>query len=198
MKTKLIVLVTGLCLFAAACKKNVAVAPAKPDPTPVQEPAPAKAKPLEQAKAAPPPPAPKETPAAKPAEAKKLTPQQRVALNELLAKLEPALFDYDKATIRPDAAAVLRDDVAVIRSILADYPAEKLRIEGHADERGTSEYNLALGDRRATAAKEFLASMGIPAAQLTILSFGEERPVCTTEGEDCWQKNRRAHITVAP
>jgi peptidoglycan-associated lipoprotein len=160
-------------------------------------PPPAKQEPPQQAKAAPPPPA-KQTPAPKAAEPKKLTPQQRVALNDLLAKLEPALFDYDKATIRPDAAAVLREDVNVIRTILADYPAERLQIEGHADERGTSEYNLALGDRRANAAREFLSSMGIPSTQLLIVSYGEERPVCTQEGEDCWQKNRRAHITVAP
>jgi peptidoglycan-associated lipoprotein len=108
------------------------------------------------------------------------------------------LFDYDKATIRTDATTALRDDVGVIRDILANYPSQKLLIEGHADERGSEEYNLALGDKRAQAAEEFLVTMGIPNAQLTIVSFGKDRPVCTEKTEDCWQRNRRAHVTAAP
>jgi len=119
-------------------------------------------------------------------------------LNDLLAKLEDALFDYDQSTIRSDANVALKDDVAVIRGILADYPSQKLIIEGHADERGSAEYNLALGDRRAQAVREFLASMNIPTAQLTVISYGKEKPVCTDETEACWQKNRRAHVTAAP
>ena len=122
----------------------------------------------------------------------------RTTLNERLAKLEDALFDYDKATIRDDATTALRDDVNVIRDILHDYPSQKLLIEGHADERGSEEYNMALGDRRAKAAQQFLASMGIPNVQLTIVSFGKDRPVCTDKSEDCWQRNRRAHVTAAP
>ena len=81
-------------------------------------------------------------------------------LNDELAKLEDALFDYDQSTIRSDASVALRDDVNVIRDILADYPSQKLVIEGHADERGSAEYNLALGDRRAHAVQEFLSSHG--------------------------------------
>jgi peptidoglycan-associated lipoprotein len=122
----------------------------------------------------------------------------RASLNERLARLEDALFDYDKATIRADATVALRDDVNVIRGILSDFPSQKLLIEGNADERGSEEYNLALGDKRARAAEEFLASMGIPNAQLTIVSLGKDRPVCTDKSEDCWQKNRRAHVTAAP
>jgi len=127
-----------------------------------------------------------------------MTPQERQTLNEKLAKLEDALFDYDKSTIRPDASTALKDDVGVIRDILANYPSQKLLIEGHCDERGSEEYNIALGDRRAKATEGFLASMGIPEAQLTIISFGKDRPVCTDNDESCWQKNRRAHITAAP
>jgi len=122
----------------------------------------------------------------------------RINLNERLAKLEDALFDYDKATIRDDATMALKSDVGVIREILAGYPAQKLLIEGHADERGSAEYNLALGDKRASSAEEFLANMGIPRSQLTIISYGKERPQCTEQSENCWQKNRRAHITAAP
>ena len=121
----------------------------------------------------------------------------RANLNERLAKLEDALFDFDKYTIRTDAVTALQDDVGVIRDILASYPDQKLLIEGHADERGSAEYNLALGDKRAQAAEAFLNSMGIPANQLTVISYGKDRPVCSDQTEACWQKNRRAHITAA-
>jgi peptidoglycan-associated lipoprotein len=119
-------------------------------------------------------------------------------LNDELAKLEDALFDYDQSTIRSDATVALRDDVNVIREILADYPSQKLMIEGHTDERGSAEYNLGLGDRRAHAVQEFLSSMGIPGPQLAVVSYGKEKPVCTQETESCWQQNRRAHVTAAP
>jgi peptidoglycan-associated lipoprotein len=126
-----------------------------------------------------------------------MPPAVRKKLDEYLAKLEDALFDYDQSTIRSDASVALKDDVAVIRGILADYPSQKLIIEGHADERGSAEYNLALGDRRAHAVLEFLSSQGIPGPQLAAVSYGKERPVCTDESESCWQKNRRAHVTAA-
>jgi peptidoglycan-associated lipoprotein len=127
-----------------------------------------------------------------------MTPQERATLNEKLARLEDALFDYDKSTIRDDARTALASDVAVIRDILANYPSQKLLIEGHCDERGSEEYNMALGDRRAKTSEEFLSSMGIPNSQLTVISFGKDRPVCTDKSEDCWQRNRRAHVTAAP
>src|SRR6185369_11430100 len=122
----------------------------------------------------------------------------RKRLNALLTRLEDALFDYDQSTIRSDASVALRDDVNVIRDILANYPNQKLIIEGHADERGSEEYNRALGDRRAQAVQDFLASMGIPNNQLTLISYGKDRPVCTDASESCYQKNRRAHVTAAP
>jgi peptidoglycan-associated lipoprotein len=127
-----------------------------------------------------------------------LTPEERKRLNDILARLNDALFDYDKATIREDASTVLKGDVGVIRDILANYPNQKLLIEGNADERGSEEYNLALGDRRARAALEFLAQMGIPQSQLSLVSYGKERPICTDKTEDCWQRNRRVHVTAAP
>jgi peptidoglycan-associated lipoprotein len=125
-----------------------------------------------------------------------LTPEDRTELNGRLAHLEDALFDYDKSTIRADAASALKEDVGVIRTILAKDPNEKLRIEGHCDERGSDEYNLALGDKRADAVREFFETMGVPQAQLTVISYGKEKPVCTEQSEDCWQKNRRAHIVA--
>jgi peptidoglycan-associated lipoprotein len=127
-----------------------------------------------------------------------MTAQERETLNQRLAHLSDALFDYDKANIRPDASSVLGEDVAVVKGILANYPNQKLLVEGDTDERGSAEYNLALGDKRAHAAEHFLAGMGIPESQLTIVSYGKERPVCEDHDEACWQKNRRAHITAAP
>lgn len=127
-----------------------------------------------------------------------LSSAERETLNQRLAHLDDALFDYNKTSIRSDAQVVLRDDVTVIRGILSNYPAQKLLIEGHADQRGSSEYNLALGDRRARAAEEFLSGMGIAKGQLRVISYGEEKPACTDSTEGCWQRNRRAHITAAP
>ena len=124
--------------------------------------------------------------------------QTRIDLRNALARLEDALFDYDKSTIRTDATTALQDDTRVIRDILHDYPNQQLVIEGHADERGSEEYNMALGDRRARAAEEFLVTMGVASNQLSVISFGKDRPVCTDKTEECYQRNRRAHLTAAP
>ncbi len=197
MKTSAL-FVTGLCLVVAGCHKAATVAKNTGGQTQIQAPVPPPAKQVPQAKAAPTPQTQVAKQAPAPQGAKRLTDQQRADLNAMLAKLADAFFDYNQATIRTDATSALSTDVAVIRDILKDYPAEKLLIEGHADERGSSEYNLALADRRARAADEFLSSRGIPQNQLNVLSLGEEKPVCTDKTEDCYQKNRRIHITVAP
>ena len=91
----------------------------------------------------------------------------------------------------------LQADSTELRDILKDYPDYNLTIEGHADERGSAEYNLALGDRRAEAAKEYLVGIGIPPAQLNVTSYGKERPACQEHDETCWQRNRRIHIVAA-
>jgi peptidoglycan-associated lipoprotein len=121
---------------------------------------------------------------------------ERKALNESLARMEDALFDYDTANIRPDAMKALQEDVTVIKTTLAKYPAEVVKIEGHCDERGSAEYNLALGDRRAAAAKEFLTKLGISSSQLSPVSYGKEHQVCSDHTEACWQANRRAHLVA--
>ena len=126
----------------------------------------------------------------------RITDAERNTLNKSLTKLEDVLFDYDKASIRPDATKTLEGDVSVIRDIMQRYPSQKVKIEGHADERGSDEYNIALGDKRAVAAKEFLSNMGVSINQLEIVSFGKQRPVCGEHTEDCWQKNRRAHFVA--
>jgi peptidoglycan-associated lipoprotein len=190
----LVLLSLAALLSTAACHKKAPVAQKPADTTPVASaPAPAPAaQPLRERASAPPSSA---APAPRPTQ---MTPEVRATLNEKLSHLNDALFDYDKSTIREDASVVLKADVSVIRDILANYPNQKLLIEGNADERGSDEYNLALGDRRARATQEFLVSMGIPAAQLSLISYGKERPVCTDKTEDCWQRNRRAHVTAAP
>ncbi|MBI3811998.1 MAG: peptidoglycan-associated lipoprotein Pal [Nitrospirae bacterium] len=128
-----------------------------------------------------PPPAPKveETPVVKEAE----MPSQR---------LTDAYFDFDKYTIRDEARAALENDARWLK----DNPKVRVKIEGHCDERGTNEYNLALGERRAQAAKRFLMTLGVEKIRLSTISYGEERPVCTERNETCYQKNRRAHLAV--
>jgi peptidoglycan-associated lipoprotein len=98
--------------------------------------------------------------------------------------------------LRPDATKTLNSDSAELRDILKDYPTYKLTIEGHCDERGSAEYNIALGDKRADSAKEYLVNVGIPAGQLNVISYGKEKQVCSEHDEACWQKNRRIHIVA--
>ena len=192
-----ILIASGLvgALSIAACHKAVPVASRPTPPAPVSAAASAPA-----SRATPRPPSVSVTPSQTTAQTTSpatMTPQERATLNDRLTRLEDALFDYDKATIRFDATTVLKDDVGVIRGILASYPSQKLVIEGHADERGSEEYNVALGDKRARAAEEFLTTMGIPDGQLMVISYGKDHPVCTDQTEACWQKNRRAHITAS-
>lgn len=118
----------------------------------------------------------------------------RGRIDELLAKIEDAYFDHDKASLRPDAQKALQAHSTELRDILKDYPNYKLTAEGFCDERGSAEYNVALGDKRAQAAKDYLAQVGIPAAQLNLISYGKEHPVCQEHDEACLQKNRRVHI----
>jgi peptidoglycan-associated lipoprotein len=185
-----------LLLSTAACHKTTPVAATRPqDTTPVAS-APATQTPQQRQTSTPSQPAQQ---TARNTDQNRPMPESvRRTLNERLAHMSDALFDYDKATIRDDARRALDEDVKVIRDILADYPSQKLIIEGHCDERGSEEYNMALGDRRAASSKEFLTSMGIPQTQLTVISYGKGKPVCTEKTEECWQKNRRAHVTAAP
>lgn len=103
------------------------------------------------------------------------------------------LFDYDKSDLRDDARATLQKQAAW----LAKYPAVKLSVEGHCDERGTREYNLALGARRASATKEFLVSLGVAASRMETISYGKEKPSCAESTESCWAKNRRAVSVIS-
>ena len=122
--------------------------------------------------------------------------QTRARIDTLLARIEDAYFDYDKHNLRPDAIKALEADSTELRDILKDYPDYKLSVEGHCDERGSAEYNMALGQERADAAKSYLVQVGIPSAQLATVSYGKEKTACDEHDEACWQKNRRIHIVA--
>jgi peptidoglycan-associated lipoprotein len=104
--------------------------------------------------------------------------------------VKDVLFDYDKANIKSDQVSVLQGNASWLKA----NPNYRFTIEGHSDERGSEEYNLGLGDRRANAVKEFLLSQGVPANRINTVSYGEERPLCREQTEECYTKNRRAHF----
>jgi len=190
----ILVAAAALVLAAAGCaKKKVAVQP--PPPPPAQAaPAPAPAPAATPApRPAPPPPA---TAAAVPAP-RVPNAATRARIDQLLARIEDAYFDYNQHSLRPDAIKALEADSTELRDIIVQYPDYKLTIEGHCDERGSEEYNRALGDARAHAARDYLASVGIPGDQLGVISYGKDKPVCEEHDEICWQKNRRVHIVAA-
>ena len=117
--------------------------------------------------------------------------------NSDIASAGDALFDYDKSDIRDDARQVLTHDADALKRIFAADPSFTVVLEGHCDERGSAEYNLGLGDRRATSAKDFLVQLGVPAEKIRSISYGKDRPVCTDATEACYQRNRRAHLAPA-
>ena len=123
-------------------------------------------------------------------------PPQKSLQERLANEVQDALFDYDKSDIREDARAILTRNADALKSILQQFPDAVIMVEGHCDERGSAEYNLGLGDRRATAAKDFLVQLGVSADKLKNISYGKERPQCTESNEACWQKNRRAHFSA--
>jgi len=119
------------------------------------------------------------------------TPRAEVSEEDAFGQsMKDAYFDYDKADIRPDAQQALTSDSGFLKS----HTDIKFTIEGDCDERGSEEYNLGLGDRRATAAKSFLVNLGINGDSINTISYGKDRPVCTDHDESCWQQNRRAHF----
>jgi peptidoglycan-associated lipoprotein len=106
--------------------------------------------------------------------------------------LQDAYFDYDQSDLRDDARTALSANAEWLKR----YPSIQVLIEGHCDDRGTSAYNLALGDRRANAARDYLDSLGVAASRVRTVSYGKERPFCTESTEDCWQQNRRGHFVI--
>jgi peptidoglycan-associated lipoprotein len=128
---------------------------------------------------APPPPPPPPAPS--------LTEEQLFAQN-----VKDVYFDYDKSDVRPDQQSLVQADAA----FLQQHPNMSVTVEGHCDERGSTEYNLALGDNRASAVKNALVAAGVPADRIKTVSFGKEKPFCTESNEACWQQNRRGHFVL--
>ncbi len=108
------------------------------------------------------------------------------------AGLKPIYFDFDKSFIRSDAREVMKANADWLKA----HPKAKVRIEGNCDERGTIEYNQALGQRRAAAAKKYLTDLGISGKRISLISYGKEKPACTGSTEECWQKNRRDDLVA--
>ena len=177
-----------LAVAGAACHtRPPATAPSRTTPTASAVPA---------RPSTPPPPRPPAA-AARPATAAPLTEAelfQRKSLSELNAErpLSDAFFDYDQNTLRDDARQALQQDA----QWLAKWPQTTIRVDGHCDERGSAEYNLALGNRRSAAVRDYLASLGVRPDRIQMRSLGTEAPFCRESGESCWSQNRRGHFEI--
>ena len=173
--TRPLALALGLALLltGAGCAKKAKQAPPTPPPTP----------PIEQA----PPPTPPPTPPPPPPPPTPAPPPQVSA-----ADFKPAFFDYDSYALRDDSRGALDGDAKLLR----DNASVQITIEGHCDERGTVEYNQALGEKRAQAARDYMTGAGIDASRIQIVSYGKERPFDAGRDEAAWAKNRRANFVL--
>jgi peptidoglycan-associated lipoprotein len=178
-----------LCALVIACGNKRAPAAAPPPPPPpavVAAPPPA-----------PPPPRASSAPQPKAEAPATLSEEEifaRTSLSDLNAKqpLGDAFFDYDQSNLSEQVRTTLQRDAGWMKK----WNRTRVLIEGHADERGTNEYNLALGDRRAAAARDYLVNLGIDSTRISIVSKGKEAPFCTEHNEECWYENRRGHFII--
>src|SRR5262245_35717218 len=187
----LAVLLTG-CPKRPVATVASAPAPVAPPPAPAPPP-PLPPAPAPVAPAPPPPPAPAPVvvaPPPAPAPPPPAPPRDYMPN----AALKDIYFDFDKSNVRPGDAKILDASATYLKS----NPNELVLIEGHCDERGTAEYNLALGERRAKAAMNYLVAQGIDASRFTLVSYGKERPVCTEKTEACWAQNRHDRFLTKP
>jgi peptidoglycan-associated lipoprotein len=177
----------AITVFVTGCAKKVPPTAPAPPPPPPAAPAPP-----------PPPPPPPPRAAAPPPSAPGALSEEEVFARKTLEQLnaerplDDVFFDLDKSDVRSDARAALQKD----SDWLKRWTSAQITIEGHCDSRGSAEYNLALGSRRATAVKDYLVSLGVPASRVTIVSKGKEQPFCNEQDESCWQQNRRGHFLI--
>jgi peptidoglycan-associated lipoprotein len=178
--------ILALAMIVSACggKKKPATAP--PPPAPAQTPP--------TAPNQPPPPPPAPAPTAQP----HVQTEDEIFASKTLEQLNAdkpladAYFDLDSQTIRDDAKPALQKDADWMKR----WGSTKVMVEGHSDERGTAEYNLALGERRAAAVRDYLVNLGIATDRIQVVSKGKESPVCSESNESCWQQNRRGHFVI--
>lgn len=179
-----IIALSSVLAVVGCAKKAPQAAPAPPPPPPPAAPAP------------PPPPPPPPPPAPAPAP-RPLTEDEifaRKSVDELNAEkpLTDVFFDLDKSELRDDARPALQKDADWLKR----WTSVQVTLEGHADSRGSAEYNLGLGSRRATAVKDYLVSLGVPTNRVVVVSKGKEQPFCNEENESCWSQNRRGHFVI--
>jgi peptidoglycan-associated lipoprotein len=179
-----VALVAALAASGCGGKKPAPPAPAPPPATEAT-------RPTNPPPPPPPPPAPRDTSTPAPTEDQIFASESLEQLNSQ-HPLGDAYFDLDSSQIRSDAQPILQKNADWMKR----WPSTKITVEGHCDSRGTAEYNLALGSRRATAVRDYLTSLGIPADRIQIVSKGKEQNVCTEAAESCWQQNRRGHLLV--
>jgi peptidoglycan-associated lipoprotein len=179
--------VVAAAMSAAACGRN----PKPEPPTAAPAPAPEARTPTTPAVPPPPPPAPPAPTPAPPTEDEMF---RTKSLEQLNAEkpLADAYFGYDSTDLTEEARQALQRNVEWMKR----WSSTSVMVEGHADSRGTNEYNLALAERRADAVRDYMVSLGLPVARVTIVSKGEEQPACSEETESCWHQNRRGHFIV--
>ena len=168
-------LLVGAIVLLCSCSKKAptTAAQVKESPAPAAAPAPAR-------------PAP-----AAPARDEGVLAEDLATLNRH-GYLKDVYFDFDQSALRDDARKSLATDALWLEK----YPSIRILVEGHCDDRGTEAYNLSLGDRRANAAREYLASLGVDGTRVQVVSYGKERPFCQQDTDTCWQENRRGHLVV--
>jgi peptidoglycan-associated lipoprotein len=186
---------SALCVaFSVALAVSTACGKKAPDPPPAAPPPPTPTAPATPP-APPPPPAP--APSSTSPSSTPLTEEQifsQKTLDQLNAErpLGDVFFDLDAATVREDARGPLQKNADWMKR----WSATRIVIEGHCDERGSAEYNLGLGERRAAAVKDYLVNLGVPADRIAVVSKGKESPFCSDTSESCWQQNRRGHFLI--
>ena len=179
-----IIALSTVLAVAACAKKAPQAAPVAPPPPPPAAPAP------------PPPPPPPPPPAAAPAP-RPLTEEEifaRKSVDQLNSEkpLDDVFFDLDESVVREDAKPALQKDAEWLKK----WSTVQVTLEGHADSRGSAEYNLGLGSRRATLVKDYLVSLGVPGGRVLVVSKGKEQPFCREDNESCWSQNRRGHFVI--
>lgn len=183
-----LVIMLVVALGVSACAKKVP----PPPPPPPAPPAPAVVRPTPPPPPPPPAPAPVPAPVPRQLTEDEIFAQKTVDQLNAEAPLADVHFDYDQSTIKDDQRAVLQRNADWLRR----WPTVRVTIEGHADSRGTNEYNLALGERRAASVKDYLVSLGLSGDRMLVTSKGEEEPLCTEETDTCWARNRRGHFII--